>query len=92
MAGTCFFRVRLQGKGENCDALGAVLRATIGDRTEERVVRSGSSYLSQSGLDATSGLGKAEKINRLEVRSPSGMETTLEGVPAPGSVLPEREP
>ncbi|HKB15773.1 MAG TPA: ASPIC/UnbV domain-containing protein, partial [Planctomycetota bacterium] len=77
-----FVRIRLQGKGGNRDALGAVLRATIGDRTEERVVRSGSSYLSQGELDATFGLGKAGKIDRLEIRWPSGGKTTLENLAA----------
>ncbi len=77
-----FLRVRLEGKGGNREALGAVLRATIADRTEERVVRSGSSYLSQSELDATFGLGKAGKIDRLEVRWPSGGKTTLEHLAA----------
>ncbi|HET6201377.1 MAG TPA: CRTAC1 family protein [Planctomycetota bacterium] len=86
-----FLKVRLVGKGGNRDALGAVLRATIGGRTEERVVRTGSSFLSQGETAVTFGLGTAENIDRLEVRWPSGEKSTLDAVGASAKPLVVRE-
>ncbi|HKD99504.1 MAG TPA: CRTAC1 family protein, partial [Planctomycetota bacterium] len=82
-----FLRVKPVGKDGNLDALGAVVRATYGGRTEERVVRTGSSYLSQSETVATFGLGASTFVERLEVRWPWGALTRLERVPASAEPL-----
>ena len=87
-----FLRVRLVGKGGNREALGAVLRATFGGRTEERAVRSGSSYLSEGERVATFGLGTAGRVDRLEVRWPSGRTTILENVEASRTPLVLEDP
>ena len=39
---------------------------------QSRVVRGGSSYLSQSELPVTFGVGKSEKIERVTIEWPSG--------------------
>jgi hypothetical protein len=60
-------RVELAG-----GSIGATLRAHIGDSVPTRYIRTGGSYLSQSELVATFGLGEAEAIDRLEIRWPDG--------------------
>ncbi|HKC70711.1 MAG TPA: ASPIC/UnbV domain-containing protein, partial [Terriglobales bacterium] len=45
-------------------------------------VRSGGGYLSQSDLRVHFGLGKAEKVELMEIRWPSGQVDTLKDVPA----------
>lgn len=77
-----FLRVRLHGKGKNTRALGATVRLTVGSVTQTRVARTGSSYLSESEMPLTFGLGPSTKVDRLEVRWPSGGTTVIpvEGV------------
>jgi hypothetical protein len=87
-----FLQVRLVGREKNRDAIGSVLRARIGDRVLERWVRSGSSYLSQGELTATFGLGAADRVDRLEVRWPTGKESAVERVEASPPVLVLEEP
>ena len=65
-------RIRLVGTKSNRDGIGAVLRATTALGTQSRTVRSGSSYLSQSELAVTFGLGKTDAISRLVIQWPSG--------------------
>jgi len=67
-------RLRLIGSGRNTNALGAALRAEIGGVTQTRYVTTGGSYLSQSELTATFGLGQATSITRLLVRWPDGSQ------------------
>jgi len=45
-------------------------------------VRSGGSYISQSDLRVHFGLGKADKVELLEIRWPSGQVDTLKDVKA----------
>ena len=71
-SGNRALRLRLVGAKSNRDALGAVVRATLNGVTQMRMVRSGSSYLSQSELPLTFGVGGAEKVERLTVEWPSG--------------------
>lgn len=77
-----WLRVRLIGTGKNRDALGAriLLRSALG--TQERVVRTGSSYLSQSELTQTFGVGPDSKIDALEVIWPDGTKESVN--PPPG--------
>jgi hypothetical protein len=70
------------GKASNRDGIGARLRLTAAKRTQVREIRSGSSYLSQSDLRAHFGLGRAEVVERLEVRWPSGRMEVVEKIRA----------
>ena len=65
----CF---RLIGTKSNRDAIGAQVKIFAGGVMQTRMVRSGSSYLSQSELPVTFGLGKRDKIERVVIDWPSG--------------------
>ena len=65
-------RFHLTGTKSNRDAIGAVVRILHAGQTQSRVVRGGSSYLSQSELPVTFGLGPREKIDRVVIDWPSG--------------------
>jgi hypothetical protein len=78
-----WLQVDLQGTASNRDGLGAVVELTAAGRTQSRLVRTGSSYLSQSQTSPVFGLGEATAIDKLLVRWPSG---TLQTVPIPAGV------
>jgi enediyne biosynthesis protein E4 len=65
-------RFRLVGTHSNRDAIGAVVRVEYSGGIQSRLVKSGSSYLSQSELPITFGLGRADRIERAIVEWPSG--------------------
>ena len=65
-------RIRLIGTKSNRDAIGARVRIFHGESSQSRLVKGGSSYLSQSELPLTFGLGKREKIDRLVIDWPGG--------------------
>ena len=67
-------RIRLVGTKSNRDAIGARVRIFQGESesSQSRLVKGGSSYLSQSELPLTFGLGKRDKVNRLVIDWPSG--------------------
>ena len=64
-------RLRLAGTRSNRDAVGAVVRLSTPDGTQSRMVKTGSSYLSQSELTLTFGIGKREKADRVVIEWPS---------------------
>jgi hypothetical protein len=66
-------RVRLIGTKSNRDAIGAVVRLSTPEGTQSRMVKSGSSYLCQSELAVTFGLGKRTNADRLVIEWPSGL-------------------
>ncbi len=75
--GTHWVTLELAGTKSNRLALGARVTITAGGVTQMDEVRSGGSYLSQSDLRIHFGLGKAEKVDSVEVRWPSGHVDTL---------------
>lgn len=75
-------RIRLIGSGKNTNALGATLRAEIAAVTQNRYLTTGGSYLSQSELTATFGLGQATSITRLTVRWPDGSQAEFSNLAA----------
>lgn len=76
--GRRWLRVRLRGRVPNTDAIGARVAVTAGGRTQDRTVRTGSSYLSQSELTLGFGLGLAREVERLEVTWPDGTAQVVE--------------
>ncbi|HYL84115.1 MAG TPA: CRTAC1 family protein [Candidatus Angelobacter sp.] len=72
LAGNRSIRFQLQGTKSNRDGIGASLRIFAGDHTQTQMVRGGSSYLSQSELPVTFGLGKRDTIDRVVISWPSG--------------------
>lgn len=86
-------RVKLVGTRSNRDGIGArVLLATSTGQHEEKMVKSGSSYLSQSELPLTFGLGKPDPGRKvsLEIRWPSGHKDSIADV-APDQFITVKE-
>ncbi|HEY1342538.1 MAG TPA: CRTAC1 family protein [Bryobacteraceae bacterium] len=75
-------RLRLFGSKSNRDGIGAVVRVSTPDGVQSRMVKTGSSYLSQSELALTFGLGKREKADTIEIEWPSGRKEEYKNVPA----------
>ena len=71
-AGNRSLRFRLVGTKSNRDAIGAVVRIFYAGSSQSRLVKGGSSYLSQSELPVTFGLGKRDRIERVVLQWPSG--------------------
>ena len=71
-AGHRAVRFHLQGTKSNRDAIGATVRLYNGSETQARTVQGGSSYLSQSELPVTFGLGGRDRMERVVVDWPSG--------------------
>jgi enediyne biosynthesis protein E4 len=63
--------LRLEGVTCNRDAIGARVVMTAGGRRQVEEVRSASSYLSQNDMRLHFGLGKAERVDSIEIRWPS---------------------
>ncbi len=72
LGGNKSVRIRLVGTKSNRDAIGARVRIFHGDTSQVRMVKGGSSYLSQSELPLTFGLGKRDRIDRLVIDWPNG--------------------
>jgi hypothetical protein len=75
-------RLRLIGTQSNRDAIGAVARIWSAEGTQSRMVKTGSSYLSQSELTLTFGLGQQERVSRLVIDWPSGQIQEFKNVRA----------
>jgi enediyne biosynthesis protein E4 len=72
LGGNRSIRFKLQGTQSNRDAIGASVRVDVAGGSQSRMVKSGSSYLSQSELPVTFGLGKADRVDRVVIRWPNG--------------------
>jgi hypothetical protein len=71
-AGHRSIRFRLVGTKSNRDAVGASVRVFHGGISQSHTVKSGSSYLSQSELPVTFGVGTRDRIDRVVIAWPSG--------------------
>jgi hypothetical protein len=65
-------RFELVGTKSNRDAIGARVRIFNQETVQSRLVKGGSSYLSQSELPVTFGVGRRDKIDRVVIEWPSG--------------------
>ena len=72
LAGNKSIRLELVGTKSNRDAIGAAVQVFAGDLHQTRMVKGGSSYLSQAELPLTFGLGRLGKIDRLLIQWPAG--------------------
>jgi hypothetical protein len=72
LAGNRSIRLHLIGTKSNRDAIGATVRLYSNGQIQSRQVRSGSSYLSQSELPLTFGVGKQDEIEKITIDWPSG--------------------
>lgn len=67
-----YLRVKTIGTRSNRDGIGASVRVSVDGSVQEQMVRTGSSYCSQSEMVLTFGLGSSEVVEYLEVLWPSG--------------------
>jgi hypothetical protein len=72
LSGNHSTRFRLVGTKSNRDGIGAIVRVFAAGLTQLRMVKGGSSYLSQSELPVTFGLEKRDRIERAVIDWPSG--------------------
>jgi len=72
-----WLKIVLVGTKSNRNGLGATVRVRAGDQTYTKYNDGQSSYLSQSVLPLYFGLGEATKIDRVEVKWPSGREQSV---------------
>ena len=82
VAGNHWVSFELAGTQSNRMAIGARLKLVAGGMTQTDEIHSGSSYLSQNDVRIHFGLGKAAKIDSLEIRWPSGRAETLKDLAA----------
>ena len=75
-------RFTLLGTQSNRDAIGATVRIEAGGVAQTRMVRGGSSYLSQSELPVTFGLGKRDQVDRVQISWPSGRSEEFKNLAA----------
>jgi len=80
-------RFYLVGTKSNRDGIGAVIRVTAGGVTQSRMVKGGSSYLSQSELPVTFGLAMEDHVKRVVIEWPSGRTEEFKNIPAGKSYL-----
>jgi hypothetical protein len=80
-------RVRAIGTASNRDGIGAVLTAkTQTGGALWSVVKTGSSYCSQSEMPLTFGLGKSDRVTSLEITWPNGKKETIADINANQSI------
>jgi hypothetical protein len=75
-----WIRLKLVGTKSNRDAIGAWIKVRVNGQTLSRQVMPTRSYLSQSELPVTIGLGAAEKPDGVEIIWPSGTRQKLQTV------------
>ena len=83
-----WLRVRTQGTASNRDGIGARVTVTLDNgRRLWGVVKTGSSYCSQSELPLTFGLAKSAKVNQVEITWPNGKSETVREVGSNQAIL-----
>jgi hypothetical protein len=80
--GNHFVNFRLVGTKSNRDAMGARIRVLAGGLSQIREIAGAGSYLSQSDLRANFGLGKAARVELVEITWPNGQKQTFRDVSA----------
>ncbi|HVO50256.1 MAG TPA: CRTAC1 family protein [Thermoanaerobaculia bacterium] len=80
--GNHWLGVALKPTRSPSEPAGALVKATAGGKTQVRVYQRAQSYLSQNDPRLHFGLGKAAKVDTLEIRWPGGAVQTLRDVPA----------
>jgi hypothetical protein len=75
-------RIQTIGTASNRDGIGARVDVTAGGRRAWQIVKTGSSYASQSELALTFGLGTASAVDEVRVTWPNGRVDAAKGQPA----------
>jgi len=82
-------RIRLNGTKSNRDGIGAVVRVAAGNDKQMQMMKSGSSYLSQSELVLTFGMGAHTRADTVEIQWPSGQVDKLSNIDAGRTITVE---
>jgi hypothetical protein len=72
-----YLALRLRAKASNRDAVGALVTLFAGDDVMVRQVDCAGGYLSQSSKTLHFGLGDRDRVDRAEIRWPSGLRQTI---------------
>jgi len=80
-SGNNWIKLKLVGRKSNRSAVGARVRCLTGQHQQIDEVRSGGSYYSQNDLRVHFGLGRAGRVDLLEIRWPSGQVDRLRNLP-----------
>jgi len=75
-----WFRLKLIGTKCNRNAIGAQVTVKVGDQTLQRQVMPTKSYLSQSEMPLTFGLGDAAEPDTITITWPGGGEQTIDSI------------
>lgn len=81
-AGHRWITIRLEGVKSNRDGVGARVRLEAGGRRQIAEAGGDGSYLSHSDSRVSFGLGAASRVERVEIRWPSGLVETATGLSA----------
>jgi len=87
LGGNHSIRFRLVGTKSNRDAIGATVRIVSSGLNQSRMVKSGSSYLSQSELPVTFGLERRGRVEQVVILWPSGRTEDFKNLTAGRSYL-----
>ena len=79
-SGNNWVNLKLQGTKSNRNAIGAVVEIKFDGQSRFGVVVSGSGFLSQNPYALHFGLGKAERIDQVIVKWPSGIVQEIDGL------------
>jgi len=87
-----WIRVRVRSRTKNTHGILSIVQVSAGGVTQTQSLGSQPSYLSQNQLDAHFGLGASEKIDKIEVRFPSGKLKTIRDAAADRILVVEENP
>ena len=82
-----WLKVRLEGRESNRDAFGSKVKISAGGHSQVQQLISGAGYFSSNAKELHFGLGKAQTIDQIEVRWPSGASQTFENVKPNQTIL-----
>jgi enediyne biosynthesis protein E4 len=86
-----FVRLKTQGTLSNRDGIGAKVSVYTANGVLQKIVRTGSSYLSQSELTLTFGLGSSTAIEKVQILWPSGTTDEVVNVGVDATLLVKEE-
>jgi hypothetical protein len=87
-----WLRFKLFGHSSNRDAIGAWVEVTVGEERMRRQVMPTRSYLSQSEMPITIGLGKRTRVDQVRIRWPDGQTQDVPDFRLNASQVVEQQP
>ncbi len=84
-------RLQLEGTRSNRTGIGSRVTLTVGGRKIVRDLFPADGFSGQAPAELTIGIGEADRVDKVEIRWPSGVTGTLENLPAGSEVVVIRE-